>query len=426
MTTSLEPGDRPGTAEQADRRFAWGPYITFLVLIGATIPWRAKSYFEGGLDVVVLAKAALSVTALGLAMLVAFGRPVRPLRSSPLVLLLLYLACTMLGAWTMGSLGTSMVIVVRVLLLAATITILAGRFSGTVLIGSLLLALVTFTVPAVVTGVGSLADGRLSGGIPPLHSNEIASTCALVVIWCLWTMSKGRDTWWHLAAVAAAFGVLVATGSRTPLVAMVVASVFIIATTRVLRIRNLLVAVAAAPAVLWLLTGTDLVRQLLLRGEDPGKLETLNSRTIAWQAAFSPKDSAWQAWFGGGLEMKRIVVEGQFWEQQILDSSWVSAVVQGGYLGLLFCVSCVIFGLVGTRHSPKELRVLQLAVISYLALRGFLESGLFDASTAFLMLFTTLNAIPLRSVPASAAETGVDQPALELVSRRPLTWLTRT
>lgn len=417
------PDGTPPAHEAVGRRLAWGPYLTFVVLIAATVPWRAKSYFEGGLDLVVLAKAALSVAALGLAVLVGLGRTVRPLRSSPLVFLLLYLACTVLGAWTTGSLGPSLVIAVRVLLLGITILMLARSFDGTVLLGSFVVALVTVAVPAVVTGLGSIASGRLAGGLPPLHPNEIASTCALVVLWCLWTMSNGRDNWLHLVAVVTALGVIAATGSRTPLVAMVIASVLVIATTRAVRMRNLIVVVAAAPAVLWLLTATDLARNLLLRGEDPDKLNTLNSRTIAWRAAFGPKDSWWQAWFGSGLEAKRVAVEGQYWEQQILDSSWISALVQGGILGLMLCALWLLVGLISTRQSTKELRILQLALLTYLTLRGFLESGLFDASTAFLLFFVTLMSTPLRS--ATAAETLVPgQAPLELVDRRRLAWLT--
>lgn len=409
--------------EAVDPRFAWGPYLTFVVLIAATVPWRAKNYFEGGLDLVVLAKAALSVGALGLAVLVGLGRTVRPLRSSPLVFLLLYLACTVLGAWTTGSLGPSLVIAFRVLLLATTILVLARSFDGTVLLGSFVVALVTVAAPAVLTGLGSLGSGRLAGGLPPLHPNEIASTCAIVVLWCLWTMANGRDNLLHLVAVVAALGVLAATGSRTPLVAMVIASVLVIVTTRVVRIRNLVVVVAAAPAVLWLLTATDLAQNLLLRGEDASKLNTLNSRTIAWRAAFGPKDSWWQTWFGSGLEAKRVAVEGQYWEQQILDSSWISALVQGGLLGVGLCALWLLVGLVSTRQSAPELRILQLSLLTYLTLRGFLESGLFDASTAFLLLFITLMSTPVR--PAAAAEPTVPgETPSEPVDRRRLAWLT--
>ena len=41
-----------------------------------------------------------------------------------------------------------------------------------------------------------------------------------------------------------------------------------------------------------------------------------------------------QTWFGQGLAQKKISVAGQWWDTQLLDSSWISAVVQGGYLGV--------------------------------------------------------------------------------------------
>ncbi len=83
-------------------RLPVGPYVVFLIMIGGTIPWRSKFYYEGGLDSVVLAKAALITIALGLAVLIGYGRPARQLRAVPLLFLLCYLTCTMLGALSTG------------------------------------------------------------------------------------------------------------------------------------------------------------------------------------------------------------------------------------------------------------------------------------------------------------------------------------
>lgn len=384
-------------------RLALGPYCVFLVLIGATIPWRSKTYFEGGLDPVVLAKAALSLLALGCAVLVAFGRPTRELRSAPVVLLLLYLGGTMVGAWSTGDLVTAAIIVIRVLLLAATIILMSRAFEGLTLLGSLIAALATFALVGSITGVGSLAEGRLAGGLPPLHPNELASTCALVVLWCLWRMLAGQDTWLHLVAVAVAGGVLVATASRTPLVAMAVAALILVAHATAVRTRTLVIALTLVPVVWWVLAGTDFIQNILVRGAEPSELTTLSNRTIAWQAALAPKSSPWLTWFGGGLPKKRIEVPGQFWETQILDSSWISALVQGGYIGLVLCVLLLLTSMFATVHSPVSPRAIQIAFLVYLALRGFLESGLFDASTAFILFFTVVMATPcgLPNAPGS-------------------------
>lgn len=374
-----------------------GPYFVFLVLVGATIPWRSKTYFEGGLDPIVLIKAVLSLFALGCAVLVAFNRPTRELRSGPVVFVLLYLGVTVVGAWSTGELGPALVIVVRVLVVVTTIIVLSRTFDGITMLGCLLAALATFALVGAVTGIGSLAEGRLEGGIPPLHPNELASICALVSLWCLWRILNGRDTWMHLAAVAVATAMLIATGSRTPLIAVAAGAVLLILHARAVRVRTVALFLILAPILWWVLVGTNFVRGLLVR-DDPAELTNLSNRTIAWQAALAPKSSPWLTWFGGGLPMKRIEVPGQYWETQILDSSWVSALVQGGYLGLVLCALWMISSMVATVSSPVALRAIQLAFLVYLTLRGFLESGLFDASTAFLVFFTVVMATPMRVV----------------------------
>jgi hypothetical protein len=397
------------------RRLQMGPYFVFLILIGGTIPWQSKSYFEGGLDPIALAKAVLSLVALGCAVLVSFGRPTRELLGSPLMFLLLYLACSVIGAWSTGYLIPSMVIVIRVLLLAATVIVLSRAFEGSALLASLIAALATFAIIGAVTGIPTLAEkGRLAGGLPPLHPNELASTCAVIVLWCLWRILAGQDSWFHLVSIAAAFGIMVATASRTPWIAMGVAVLILMFHARSIRLRNLIIVLVAMPIAWWLVGGTDLIRSLLFRGDEASNVTTLSNRTIAWQAALTPKSSPWLTWFGGGLQLKRINVPGQYWNQQILDSSWISALVQAGFVGLVMCGAWVLSSMISTRHSPADLRALQLALLTYLSLRGFLESGLFDASTAFLLFFTAVMASPVRtSSPPGASVSSNDMPSAQ-------------
>lgn len=403
--TAVTPAIDRRTSPPSRVRFPLGPYFVFLVLVGATIPWRSKTYFEGGLDPIVIIKAVLSLFALGCALLVAFNRPPRELRSGPVVFLALYLGVTVIGAWSTGQLVPAAVIVVRVLVVVATILVLSRTFDGVTLLSCLIAALATYALVGAATGVGSLAEGRLEGGIPPLHPNELASICALVLLWCLWRILNGRDSWVHLVAVPLATGMLIATGSRTPLVAVAAGALLVIVHARAVRMRTVVVAVVVVPILWWLLVGTDLLKSLLVR-DDPGELTTLSNRTIAWQAALAPKSSPWLTWFGGGLPMKRIEVPGQYWETQILDSSWVSALVQGGFLGLALCVLWMLSSMFATANSPVPLRAIQLSILVYLTLRGFLESGLFDASTAFLMFFTVVMATPVRSVQPGAPPGG--------------------
>ena len=406
-TTAAAPALEAPVASRSRRPV--GPYVVFILLIGASIPWRSKTYYEGGVDSVVLAKAVLSLVALGLAVLVTFGRPVRPLRAVPLIFLLCYLACTMFGAWNTGYLIPGVVIATRVLLLAVAVIVLTRAYSPYTMLGSLVAAVGTFVAVGAATGIGSLAEGRLAGGIPPLHPNEMASGSAVVMLYCLWRVSAGQDTWVHLAVIAAAGGVLVATGSRAALVAMAVASLIVVLHTQAIRMRTLVLGLALAPVALWMLAGTDLVRTLLFRDQTVERLSTLSNRTIAWQAALAPQDSPWQTWFGGGLQLKRIEVPGQFWTVQILDSSWVSALVQAGRVGLVVCALWVLYSALTTLRSPARLRALQLTLLLYLTLRGLLESGLFDASTSFILFFTTVMVTPVGPLAPPGPTTTADQ-----------------
>jgi hypothetical protein len=114
------------------------------------------------------------------------------------------------------------------------------------------------------------------------------------------------------------------------------------------------------------------------------------------------------------LQLKRINVPGQYWNQQILDSSWISALVQAGFVGLAICAAWMLFSMISTIHSPGHLRAFQLALLTYLLLRGFLESGLFDASTAFLLFFTAVMATPFPTTsPPEASATASDRSAEE-------------
>jgi hypothetical protein len=108
---------------------------------------------------------------------------------------------------------------------------------------------------------------------------------------------------------------------------------------------------------------------------------------IAWRAAGSWAPTLWQTAFGGGLSVKIIPVSGQSWAQQPLDSSWVSAFIQGGVLGSVIAVAWVLWVLHGALRAPRELRALLLPALVFLVGRSLLESGLFDATPAFLGFF---------------------------------------
>jgi O-antigen ligase len=111
---------------------------------------------------------------------------------------------------------------------------------------------------------------------------------------------------------------------------------------------------------------------------------------IAWDAARSWAESGWQVAFGGGLSVKVIRVRGQWWTEQPLDSSWVSLLVQAGVLGLVAALAWVLWVGVGARRVAAPERALLTGLLVFLVGRSLLESGLFDATPAFL-LFTAVS-----------------------------------
>ena len=130
----------PGTPSSTESarppsRAVVGAHLVWVLLLAATIPWRKNVYYEGGVDTVVLAKAALSVLALALAIYFARDR-LRDLDvpGSPVLMLLAYLAVTIVGGDASGQLSAAVVLAVRVAILAFTVVFLAARFPSRVVL----------------------------------------------------------------------------------------------------------------------------------------------------------------------------------------------------------------------------------------------------------------------------------------------------
>jgi hypothetical protein len=66
----------------------------------------------------------------------------------------------------------------------------------------------------------------------------------------------------------------------------------------------------------------------------------------------------------------------------------VSVLVQAGLVGLVTAVAWVLWVLRGARLAPRPYRILFLGMLVYVIGRSVLESGLFDATPAFLMFMT--------------------------------------
>ncbi|WP_377645539.1 O-antigen ligase family protein [Oryzobacter terrae] len=261
---------------------------------------------------------------------------------------------------------------------------------------------VTFAILVIAATLTTLAlgtTGRLHGGLPPLHANELASLTVICLLWVVGRLFRGEDRPWSLLFVPACIAIVVLTQSRTSLIAGVTALIVLALFATRVRVAVAAAAVCIPPAVLALVVLTPVAGQLVTRGEDTQRLTTFADRLYAWKAAIAPGQSFSHQWFGGGLSQKTIQVTGQPWTEQVLDSSWVSALVQAGWVGLVIAISWVVATGVALLVARREWRGVLLALLVFLAMRGFLESGLFDATTSFIVLCILAFASVLKRIP---------------------------
>jgi hypothetical protein len=116
-------------------------------------------------------------------------------------------------------------------------------------------------------------------------------------------------------------------------------------------------------------------------------ITTLNSRTVAWTAAVRYSDTLTESLFGSGLALKTIPVSAAYRTEQILDSTWMSALIQAGYLGIGLLLILVFGSLIKAFQLPVPERSLILASTALVVIVSVLESGMFDTSPAFIIFF---------------------------------------
>lgn len=372
---------------------AWGAaplrlYVVFLLLLVSSVAWRKGAFFSGGVDSVVLAKAGLTLIAFGIAALT----PRLPgawaaIRAAPLLWLTAYLAVATVGALLDGDALPSFVLAARVGLLAVTLLLVVLSHPWqrvlSALAGSMLL-LATF---GSLTGLESLAEtGRLYGGLPPLNANEICFLVSVPVVITFWRCVTEGGRWFEYAALPALLGVVWLTGARTGLAALVLALlVVLVLSPRIPSIVAALCAVAV-PVVVYVTFFTTVLSEYAARG-GLESIVTLNSRTVAWRSAVDYHDSWVGHVFGGGLALKQVPVSAMYRSEQILDSTWLSAILQSGYVGLSFLVLILVSTTLAAARLGAPYGSVVLALIAMVTLASILESGLFDTTPAFILFF---------------------------------------
>ena len=361
------------------------PVLICLLLLVSSVAWRKGTYYDGGLDVVVLGKAALGMLAFALAATAPRrGTPWSGLRVGPVPWLATYLGVTVVGAFLAGGGIPTVMLGARVALITATVVLLVRAIPVDVLLSALMSGMLLLAGVASLTGMGSLAsEGRLYGGIPPLNANEISLLVGVPVVCLVWRCLERVASAVEVLAIVPLLGVIWLTGTRTGLVALVGAVLVVFVLVHRIPVPAMAIALLLVPAGLAGATLTPVASDYATRG-DTASVLTLNSRTVAWDAALHHAETVPAQLFGEGLEVKKIPVSAMYRTEQILDSTWVSAIVQAGWVGTGLLAVMVLLVLV--RAFQPRVRALTGAVLVLLVARSFLESGMFDASASFVTL----------------------------------------
>jgi hypothetical protein len=112
------------------------------------LPWRYLVFYSGGVDPVVLGKAAVGAAALALACLTTPVGVLDRIHPRTLVLVTLYLMVGLGGALAAGEITASAILAVRVLMVAVTVLLIVASYPPAVLVNSL-----------------GMATGPLAGGL---------------------------------------------------------------------------------------------------------------------------------------------------------------------------------------------------------------------------------------------------------------------
>ena len=91
--------------------------------------------------------------------------------------------------------------------------------------------------------------------------------------------------------------------------ALLVALIVVLLQTKRLPVPAFISLIAAIPLIIYVLAATSVASGFFSRGGTES-VSTLNSRTIAWHAAFSGDGGFWKQWFGGGLAVRLFPFQG--------------------------------------------------------------------------------------------------------------------
>lgn len=375
----------------------WQLTTMWILLVFSVVAWRQGSLFTGGLDMVVVLKALLQSGVLCWSVLLWLWSDTRhPVGVRSFLFLGPALALSIIGAMAEGNLMASAIIAIRVAMLALTVLFIMRVFPAQRVLLSLCIGLATVGIISAGSGLVLGGGGRLSGGIPPLSPNEIALLSGIPALVLFHQALRAQVKWWHVAMLVVLSGILLLSESRTALIAAAATAAAMLLMLRRIPIQTIVAALVTVPVAFYLVFLTPVIQGLMAR-EDSASVLTLNSRTISWSVVLNLPNDSWQRWIGAGMSQKTIAVEGQYWDEQVFDSSWISLLAQTGVIGTALVAMWVLMTIYSALRSRK-LRSLLFPLLAFVVIRSVMENGLVDAGALFLIFMV----FALMLEPASA------------------------
>lgn len=234
----------------------------------------------------------------------------------------------------------------------------------------------------VAPGTAFAFEGRLSGVIWPIPPTQLGHYSGVLlgttaVLW-MCRVITGRHA---VVALAIPGAILIATHTRTALLATVVALAVASASlflghVRVRRVSALGAVGAVAVVTLFASELTDWV----LRGQSSQEATQLTGRTKVWSAVLSAERPKLNELFGSGLS-------DQSFNGLPIDNNWLSAFWDQGWFGIVVQASMfLLLLLIAATREPGPQRGAALFLIVYCLVASVTETGLGTASPYMLDL----------------------------------------
>ena len=255
--------------------------------------------------------------------------------------------------------------------------------------GSVLVGLVVAPGLALSGGGGH----RLIGVLWAIPAPQVAEYAALVAGMAASLWATGRLSS-PAAAVAVVGGtaMVVASQTRTALVALVVGTAAAALVTYCAR-RRVRRAVAVAVAVLPLLVlgAAPLAARWFQKGQSSAEIAGLTGRRQVWDALLAEPRSTAQHWFGSGLSDKSF-------DGLSIDSTWLAVYRDEGLVGVgIVALTLGYLLAAASRHPDVAQRSLAMFLTVYCTVASYTEVGLGDASPYLLSVVAAASLVTLQS-----------------------------